>query len=71
MNAGDKIQVVLFSYKSRRHYGGRDIKTIKHTCRATYVAAQADMTHIVILDETCANYPKGHKIAVYPQDIYN
>lgn len=63
------IKVRLFSYKSFRHYGGREITTIAHICRALFVKDQTH-TKVVELLEDCAGFNKGHKIAVDNKD-YN
>jgi hypothetical protein len=59
----EQIKVRLFSYKSYRHYGGREINTTAHICDAIFVADQID-TKVVVLLSDCAGYKKGHKIAV-------
>jgi len=66
----DTVFIRLFSYKSVRHYGGREITTTPHTCKAYFVKNQTDHTVLVQLDEDCAGFKKGHLIAVNPKD-YN
>lgn len=63
--SGVVVKVRLFTYKSFRHYGGREIKTISHTCSATLIGLQnGHQKYIVELLEPCAGWPTGHKIAV-------
>lgn len=62
------IKVRLFTYKSFRHYGGREIVTTPHICNASFVADQTH-TQVVELLEDCAGWKKGHKIAVQNKDF--
>ena len=62
---GMVVKVRLFSYKSFRHYGGREITGTPYICAATVVGIQeGHQKYIVELLEPCAGYPTGHKIAV-------
>lgn len=63
------VKVRLFTYRSIRHYGGRNITTTAHICNAQLVADDKH-TKIVILLQDCAGYKVGHKIAVQNKD-YN
>ena len=65
-----QVQVKLYTYKWYRHYGGRNITTNAHTCKANYLLDQENGTHLVELLEDCANYKAGHKIAVHNKDIF-
>lgn len=69
MTKGDTITVRLYSYKSVRHYGGRNITTAAHTCKASYDISQDDHTHVVYLLEDCAGYKKGHRMAIQTIDF--
>jgi len=61
----NQINVRLTSYKSFRHYGGREIKSTTHICKATLIKTQTGhQPYIVELMESCAGFPKGHKIAI-------
>lgn len=64
----NQIKVRLYTYKSFRHYGGREITTTTHTCNAVFVADQKH-TQVVELLEDCAGHKKGHKIAVNNKDF--
>ena len=64
------VNVRLYSYKSFRHYGGREITTIPYICSAILIEEQRDHTFYVELTEDCALFKKGHRIAVLPKD-YN
>jgi len=59
----------LYSYKSFRHYGGREITTNAHLCKALFIRTQDDHTNLVKLLEDCAGYKKGHLIAVQDCDF--
>lgn len=59
-----KVRVRLFTHKSFRHYGGREIKTTPHVCDALFIMRQRDHTNVVELLEDCAGFKKGHNIAV-------
>jgi len=59
-----EITIRLFTYKSLRHYGGREITSIPHRCKAVFIKRQSDHTNLVELLEDCANFRKGHLIAV-------
>lgn len=69
MEAGYVVTVRFSTYKSHRHYGGRQILTTTHLCRATFVEMQRDHTALVVLLENCAGYCAGHKIAINPIDF--
>lgn len=62
------IKVRLFTSKSFRHYGGREITTTPHICDAIFIADQKH-TQVVQLLSDCAGYSKGHKIAVDNKDF--
>lgn len=62
------IKVRLFTYKSFRHYGGREIQTTQYVCDAVFVADQTH-TKVVELLSACAGFDKGHKIAVMNKDF--
>lgn len=62
------IKVRLFTYKSRRHYGGRDITPMPHICGAKFLFDQVH-TKVVELQEDCAGFRRGHKIAVQNSDF--
>lgn len=64
------MKVRLYSFKSFRHYGGREIKSTALLCEAVLIEEQIDRTFYVELLESAAGYNKGHKIAVNPID-YN
>ena len=61
--------VRLYSYKSFRHYGGREITTTPYICKAEFVANQQDHSIVVKLLEGCAGFKSGHLIAVNPIDF--
>ena len=64
------IKIRLFSYKSFRHYGGREITTTPHICNAEFIKEQpVDHTIVVKLSEDCGNFKKGHIIAVQEKDF--
>lgn len=66
-----EVNVRLFSDKSFRHYGGREITTTPHICKAVLLSMQrGDQPYIVELLEDCAGFKKGHKIAV-SENEYN
>jgi hypothetical protein len=65
-----KVNVMLYTYKSIRHYGGREIITTPHSCEANYLYYQDDGTHVVELLKDCANYKAGHKIALLTKYIF-
>lgn len=69
IEVGSKVKVRLYSFKSFRHYGGREITTIPFICEATYLFPQTDDTFVVELDEPCMFFKKGHKIAIMPKDF--
>jgi hypothetical protein len=62
------VKVRLFTYKSFRHYGGREITTTPHICEALFIADQKH-TQVVELLADCAGFKKGHKIAVNNKDF--
>jgi hypothetical protein len=62
------IVVRLFTYKSFRHYGGREITTTPHMCKAEFVKDQKH-TQVVKLLEDCAGFKAGHVIAVQNKDF--
>ena len=68
MEQGNQVKVRLFTYKSIRHYGGREIKQTSHICNATFLIDQVH-TKVVELLEDCAGFKKGHKIAVLNIDF--
>ena len=65
------MKVRINTYKSFRHYGGREIKTTSHIVNATFCFEQPiDSTTVVTLDEAVGDsYPKGHKIAIPRHNI--
>jgi hypothetical protein len=64
-----KVNVRLYKYKSFRHYGGREISTSAYLCKAEFMKRQTDHTNLVKLLEDCADYKKGHLIAVIDRDF--
>lgn len=62
------MRVRLYTYKSLRHYGGREINTTSHLCDAVFIADQIH-TKVVELLNDCAGYKKGHKIAIDNKDF--
>lgn len=67
----ENIKIRLYSYKSFRHYGGREITTTPHTCEAELVKTQpGHQPYICRLLTACSGYPAGHLIAVREKD-YN
>lgn len=65
-----EVNIRLFSYKSFRHYGGREISTTTHICKAILVGTQNDhQKYIVTLSEPCMAFKVGHKIAVCENDF--
>ena len=67
---GAEIKVRLYTYKSRRHYGGRDITTTSHVVKARLFGTQGGhQKYIVELLEDGAGYAKGHKIAISEDDF--
>lgn len=69
MESNTQIKVRLFTYKSFRHYGGREITTTPHICLAKFIKSQSDHTEVVELLEPCAGWKAGHKIAVQTKDF--
>lgn len=70
LNIGQPCKVRLLSYKSIRHYGGREIRTYEHMVDATLVALQNDfLRYVVVLNSDAIGYKKGHKIAVCEKDF--
>lgn len=75
----NQYKIRLYSYKSLRHYGGRDISTFAHLVNATLTALQdgESQPYIFTLNQDVKNhkgqliYRNGHKIAVSPKDIIN
>ena len=68
---GEEINIRLFTYKSLRHYGGRQITTTPHTCKAKLIKEQGGhQNYVVELLERCAGFRTGHIIAVCEND-YN
>jgi len=69
-NIGQTYKVRIVSYKSFRHYGGREITEKVDFVDAVLVALQdSDQRYIVSLNESCAGFPKGHKIAVNENNL--
>lgn len=75
-NIGQTYIVRLMSYKSVRHYGGREITPVAHFIEATLVAIQDGyQPYVVTLNEDMKDYAgrmqyrKGHKIAVTENDF--
>lgn len=67
----ETVKVRLFTHKSFRHYGGREITTTPHICEAVLVGTQSGhQPYIVELLQPCAGFPKGHKIALQEKN-YN
>jgi hypothetical protein len=64
---GTIVNIRLKSYTSIRHYGGREITTHPHYCKAEFICKQCDHSNLVILAEDCDGKKAGYKIAV--QDI--
>lgn len=70
LKIGQTCKIRLLSYKSIRHYGGREILTHEDILDATLVALQDDfLRYIVVLNSDAAGYRKGHKIAVCDKDF--
>lgn len=69
MTTTDILKVRLYTYKSFRHYGGREIQSTAHICDAKFIKNQIDHTTVVELLEDCAGYKKGFLIAVGEHDI--
>lgn len=69
METGTEVKIRLFSYKSQRHYGGRDIKSYPHVCKAKFIEEQRDHTFVVELLEPCMLFSIGYKIAVQPNNF--
>jgi hypothetical protein len=70
IEVGSEVNIRLFTYKSRRHYGGRDITTTAHIVKAKLYATQGGhQKYIVDLLEAGAGYPKSHRIAVCENDF--
>lgn len=69
IEANTVIKVRVYSYKSFRHYGGREIKVIPFIVNAKYLYSQQDHTEVVELLEGCDAYSKGHKIAIMQKDF--
>lgn len=65
----EPITIRLFSYKSFRHYGGREITVTPHLCKALFIKRQSDHTNLVELLEDCIGLKKGHLIAVIDRDF--
>ena len=63
-----EINVRLYTYKSFRHYGGREITTTPHICRAVLIESK-EHTHIVKLLQKCAELNVGHLIGVLDKDF--
>lgn len=63
------VKVRLYTYKSFRHYGGREITTTPHVCNATFIKNQIDHTILVELLENCAGHKAGTQIAVLEKDF--
>lgn len=65
------MKIRLYSHKSFRHYGGREITETTHTCEAALVRTQAGHApYVCKLITACAGYPAGHVIAIMEKD-YN
>ena len=74
----NQYEIRLSSFKSLRHYGGRDITTFAHIVNATLTAIQDGAApYIFTLNQDVKNnngatiYKAGHKIAVNSRDIIN
>ena len=65
----EPITIRLFSYKSFRHYGDREITTFTYLCKAIFIKRQIDHTNLVELQEDCAGHKKGHIIAISDIDF--
>ena len=63
------INIRLYTYKSFRHYGGREISTTPHICKAAVLSENRDNTILVELLEDCAGFKSGHKISIQPKDF--
>ena len=64
------MKIRLLTYKSFRHYGGREITPTPHICEAEFVKRQpVDHTIVVKLLEDCGNFKKGHILAVQENDF--
>lgn len=69
-NIGSVYNVRLLSYKSFRHYGGREITTTAHKVSATLVGIQDGyQRYFVELHEPVCGYKKGHKLAICENDF--
>ena len=69
MNPNDQVKIRLYTYKSFRHYGGREINTTSHICSAIFLFEQTDGTNVCQLCEDCAGYKIGSKIAILEKDF--
>lgn len=70
METGSIVIIRLFQYKSFRHYGGRSITSVPHTCKAKFIEQQRDHSFLCELQEPCNGFLAGHKIAV-PSGNFN
>lgn len=68
MKAGTIVIIRLYTYKSFRHYGGREITETPAKCKASFIADQVH-TKVVTLLEDCAGFKRGYKIAVDNKDF--
>lgn len=75
-NIGQTFKIRLNSYKSIRHYGGREITPYKHIVNATLIGLQrGPQYYIMSLQSDMKDYKgrvqfkKGHKIAVTDRDF--
>jgi hypothetical protein len=69
-NIGQTYKVRIVSYKSFRHYGGREITEKIDFVDAVLVGLQdSDQRYIVSLTQSCIGFPKGHKIAVTENNL--
>lgn len=60
----------LYSHKSFRHYGGREITTTPHLCKAELIKEQTGhQKYICKLLEACAGFKAGHVIAICENDF--
>ena len=71
MKNSTEIKVRLYTYKSFRHYGGREITTTPHICKAVLIEKQQDHSYYVMLTEDCIGFGRkaGSKIAVLEKDF--
>ena len=55
----------------RVNYGSRTFEPKEHICNADFLCKQRDGSYLFELNESKADFPIGHKIAVGEKDIIN